>query len=193
MGLYNKWQILSEDEHTKYIYDWDDGCWNVIVRRVEKKESPWYTMQYRRSMFTIMIHSKTKSANDIDYWFVTDSLTDRLRYDFKEERFSTDSMMFIHNMKFYNSKHKLYKDQEKMRECYKLFITNTILVWLVIWKNKEIIELLEENIFDYKHLCSRIPYRWNAKIFKELHKLEDEKRECEEELEKIKEEFGLHL
>lgn len=189
----NKWQILSEDEHTKYVYDWEDSCWNIIVRRISKKESPWYTLKYRKSMFTIILHSKTESAQDIDYWFITDSLTDKLRYDFKERRFSTDSMMYIHNMKFYNSKCKLHKDQEKIREWYKLFITGAVLTWVIIWQTKEIIKWLEEKIDSLEKLCDRIPYDWNEEIFEELHRAKDRKKEHESRLEELKEEEDLHF
>lgn len=193
MFEYSKWQVLSEDEHTKYIYDWDDGCWNIIVRRIEKKESPWYSMKYRRWSFTIFIHSKSESSQDIDYCFITDSMVDRLRYDFQEKRFSTDSIMHIHELKFYNNKHKLYKDkdQKKLRENYKLYVENTVLMWPIIRQYQEIIKILKEKISYYKPLCDRIPYEWNEEIFKELHEMEDRKKQQEQELENFKQKNGF--
>lgn len=192
---YSRWQILDEDEHTKYVYDWDDGCWNIIVRRIEKKESPWYTMKYRRWSFTILVHSKSKSSKDIDYCFITDSIRDRLRYDCKEQKLSIDSMIYIHELKFYNNKHKLYKDkvQEKLRENYRLYIENTVLIWPIVWQYQEIIKILEEKIAYYKHLCDRIPYDWNEEVFEEMHKYEDEKIMNEQALEKLKQEKDLYF
>jgi len=189
--LYTKWQVLSEDEHTKYVYDWQDWCWNVIVRRIEKKENPWCCISYRKSMFKILIHSKSESSEDIDYWFITDFVSDRLRFDFKERRFSKDSEMYIHNMKFYNNKYKLHKNQEELRLKYKLLITNAVLVWAILWQYKELIQKTDHELSFYENATKHIPYEWNEEFFEKIHHLENEKRKYEDRLEELKEKEDL--
>ena len=183
---FTKWQVLSEDDHTKYVYDWEDDHWNMVVRQIYKKETPWTVFTYRRWPFKIMIHSKTESSNDIDYWFVL-RFDEHLRYEYKERKFSKESEIILHEMKFYNSKMKLYKNQEKLRLKYKLYVSNSILEWIIIRQYKEMYEMLEERIHEMKMISDRISYNWNEEYFEKLHRYEDEKKRIEEYFKDLRE------